>query len=63
MRKLTEHERSMIIYFHKERGDLTRWTEWRNVQPILERWHPELLKAIKDRDVAEKILDHVVDAL
>lgn len=63
IRRLTDEERCMLRYFHKERGDITRYVAWDELRPILERWHPELLKAHADLVAAERILDLVVKAL
>jgi len=60
VRDLTDEERSSLRYFHEEKGDVTRWTTWPELQPVLAAHHPELLKALQDLRAAEKILDLVV---
>ena len=61
-RKLTEEERRLIRYFYQEKGDITRWIASSDpeIQSIIEYWHPELMKAIRDVQIAERILGAVV---
>ena len=63
VRDLTDEERLSLRFLHKERGDLARYAGWQNLQPILARHHPELLKAYSDVIIAQRILDALVDDL
>jgi hypothetical protein len=63
IRDLTYEERRSIAYFHQEKGDVTRWAEWQDVQLILQEHHPELLKALRDVEIAEKTLDAIIRTL
>lgn len=63
IRQLTDEERNSLRFLHQERGGMERHVRWEEFQPILERWHPELLKAHRDLIVAQRILDILVESL
>ena len=53
-------------YFFK-RGDLDRWTSWKDQKPLIKAKHPELIDAIDRLEIAKKsvlvIYQHVMDEL
>lgn len=57
---LTQEELDMINHFHFDKGDITRWIGWEDTLPRVEVHHPHLLKAMKDVEIAERILNSVV---
>lgn len=60
---LTWEELDMINHFHFNKGDITQWKRWEDVLPRVEAHHPELLKAMKDVEIATRILNSVVRSL
>lgn len=60
--RLTQDDLNMVIYFHESYGDITRWIKWEERKPIVQRVHPELIKAMEDVKVAHRILNAVVDS-
>ena len=60
---LTEGDYNMVIYFWQEKGDITRWSSWEEKKPLFEKYHPELIKAMNDWTLAEKMLNLVIDSL
>lgn len=58
--KLTPEDREMIGYFHSTYGDVTRWTRWEKVLPIIREEYPELLVAMNHAQAAKFALDDVV---
>lgn len=58
--RLTNHDRRMIVYFHQDKGDVTRWSYWKRCLPAIESEYPELIKALRDYEAAKNILDLVI---
>lgn len=63
MNKLSDQDKAMIVYFWEEKGDLTRWCGWEEKKPLIEAEFPELIKALKDFEVAEKMISLVVRSI
>lgn len=65
MKKQSDHVVSgdimMIDHFLKERGDIERWTRWKERKPVIEKEFPELINAMVNLDIAEKTLNRIVD--
>lgn len=63
MTKVTNGDRRMIVYFQRDKGDITRWSFWKERLPAIEAEYPELIKALRDCEMAERILDLVLDKI
>jgi len=63
MEQVSDEELDMIRYFHKEKGDFTRYVEWEKLEPILRKSHPHLFDAIARLESAQKTLDAIIDSL
>ena len=61
--ELTEEDISMLKYFWEEKGDIERYTAFKELKPIIQEHHPELLKAWSDYKASIKIMDAVVNSL
>jgi hypothetical protein len=51
-----------LVYFWEEKGDVERFTGWRDMQPMLQQKYPEILKAWSDYKAARTILGDVLKA-
>ena len=60
---LTHQDINFVLYFHKERGDLSSGSYWDDKKEDFQKELPELVKAFNDVLIANKILDAVVDKL
>jgi len=60
---LTEEDRSMIAYFLTEKYDVTRWGQWEEKRPLVEKELPELIDALLRLEIAEKTLLAIVQTL
>ena len=63
MEKLSDQDKAMIVYFWEEKGDLTRWCSWEEKKPMVEEEFPELIKALKDFDIAKKMISLTVRSI
>lgn len=61
--KLTHRDLSMIEYFHKMKGDITRWAQWEEKKPLIKEEYPELIDALERVEIAEKTLNKIVDSI
>jgi len=59
--RLTADDYDAIEYFHREKGDITRWSRWEERKPIIREIHPELVDAIERLTAAERTLLAVVE--
>jgi hypothetical protein len=62
-RPLQDGDLEMIAYFHREKGDVTCWCDWDNVQDALLREHPAIVKAHNDYRMASAVLDAVIKGI
>lgn len=60
---LTEEDKSDIVYFWQEKGDLTRWCGWERAKPAVAQEYPEIIKAWEDYRAAVRTLNIVVKHL
>ncbi len=60
---ITDTDKRMICYFIKEKGDITRWSSWEDRKADIEAEYPELIAALEQLLVAERILDLVVEKI
>lgn len=60
---LTEEDKNMIVYFIKEKGDITRWCSWESKKQEIEEEFPELINALKQLEIAERTLNAIVNAI
>ncbi len=60
---LTQDDKDMITYFLTEKGNVERWTGWEKVKPDVEKELPELMHALKQLEIAEKILQAVIESI
>ena len=61
--KLTEEQISSIKYFWEGTGNLEIYVYFEELKPLIEKNHPELLKAWSDYKISAKILDAVIKSL
>ena len=59
--KLTDEDYSMLQYFWQEKGDVTRWSEWKEKKALFKVQHPELIDALNRYDSALRTLNIIVD--
>lgn len=57
---LTDEDKSDIVYFWREKGDLTRLCSWERIKPALAREYPEVLKAWEDYRTSIRTLNAVI---
>lgn len=62
-KELDEDDYNMINYFYFHKGDITRWASWEDKKPLFEKYHPELIDAIKRVESAEKTLKVIIKNL
>jgi hypothetical protein len=63
MEKLTDEQIDSLKYFWEEKGDLERYSEFKELIPQILEQYPELLKAWYDYKASIKIMDKVVKSL
>ena len=61
--KLTEEDKSSIVYFWEEKDDLERWSGWKKAKPAVAREYPEILKAWEDYKTSIRTMNAVVGQL
>ena len=59
--KLTNDDLNMIVYFHREKGDLTRWCDWENKKDQIKVEFPELIAAHDNLIVAKRTINAIVE--
>jgi len=47
-------------YFHKEKGDITRFCDWEKLKPLVRLEYPEVIAAMAALKVAERTLDAAI---
>lgn len=60
---ITDSDRNAIVYFIKEKGDITRWCDWKEKKEEIEKKYPELIAALKNVTIAERTLAAVVKTI
>lgn len=60
---ITDSDKRSILYFIREKRDITRWCDWRNKKDEIEREYPKLIKALKKIKKAEKKIDKVLSEI
>lgn len=60
---LTEEDISSAAYFIKEKGDITRWSNWEEKKPLFMRQHPGLIAALSRVEFAERELSQIINAM
>ena len=63
MIKLTEGDRNSIIYFIKEKNDITRWDEWETLKDTILEEYPDLQLALSLERAASIIMDRVLEEI
>jgi len=61
--KLTYDQIDSIKYFILEKGDIERWSGWKDAKPLVETEVPELIHALIQLTIAERTLRAVVNSL
>ncbi len=54
--KVTEEMRNQVLYFIKERGDVTRWTGWEENKGLILSEYPILMLALTQETLAEQVM-------
>ena len=57
--RVTQEDISMINYFIINKGDITRWVDWKFRKKIIQKEFPELIYALDKFEHAEKTLTRV----
>lgn len=60
-KKLTQYHYDQLYYWFFERGNLERWSEWEEVKPLFEAYHPELINALSLYENATKVLVETIE--
>lgn len=60
---VTEEDVLMVSYFLKEKGDITRWSSWKDRKKVILKKYPALGDAISRLASAEQTLKMVVDGM
>lgn len=60
---ITDTDRNMICYFIKEKGDITRWSNWLERKADIEAEYPELIVALASLTIAERTLRAIVESI
>jgi len=63
MGKLTEEEIRSIQHFWYDKGDLKRMSDFEELMPKIEAEYPEVLRAIKEAGIWEKVADTMVEKM
>ena len=63
MSKLTKENLKDLVYFWKFKGDLERFSNFKELKPLIEKEYPEILKAWNDYKTSIKILDAVINTI
>lgn len=63
LQKLTSEDKSSIQYFWEEKGDLTRWTGWKEKLDIIKSEYPELVRAVENLTIAERTISAIVKVI
>ena len=59
--RMTANDYNMLSFFHKEKGNLNRWSRLQDRMPIIKKFHPELAHAIEQVAISQKTLDALID--
>lgn len=62
-KKFTEGELDMLRHFWNEYEDLSRYSEWEELVPILERDYPEIISAWRSYNTAVYTLSAVLNGV
>lgn len=63
MKNLSDAQISMLRYYWENKGDIERYSEFKELIPQIQEQYPELLKAWYDYKASGKIMDAVVKSL
>jgi len=58
--KITDEDLDMVRYFWEEKGDVTRWVQWKEKLPLLRKQYPELVDAVDRYRIAVLTLSAVI---
>ncbi len=57
---VTDDDKRMICHFIREKGDITRWTDWEERKADIGVEYPELIAALDNLIIAERTLNAIV---
>ncbi len=60
---LSESDIDSLVYFWKEKRDLTRWVGWNERIGDIEKELPQLVYAVRQLEIMEKIIDAIIEGL
>ena len=60
---LTNEDIRMIQYFYLEKGDLTRWSQWEEKLPLIEKQFPGLVHVLRLIEGYEVMLREYIEGL
>jgi len=58
---ITDEQKRMVAYFWKEKGDVTRYVEWKEVEKNLKEEYPTLAFAFERYFIMEDIINSTLD--
>ena len=59
----TNEDRRMVVYFIRDKGDITRWTEWESRKSIICEAYPDLAFALTQRVTAYCLMNAALDRI
>ena len=63
MNQVTIEDLNTLRYFWEDKADITRWVGFEKLLPALEQEYPEILKAWKDYQTADRTLTAILRGL
>jgi len=57
---VTEDDKNMIDYFLNEKGDIERWSSWEDRKADIKAEYPELIYALNQVKIANRVLSAIV---
>ena len=60
---VTDEDRRMVVYFLREKDDITRWVHWEERKHVILRDYPFLGRALEDKLRAEQTLESVLGSI
>lgn len=60
---MTEQDRHDLVYFWTQKRDVTRWDGWETRKEVIRETNPEIVHAVEQIKMCERILDLAVKNL
>jgi len=59
--QLTLEDIRLFNYFYNDKGDLTKWSDWKRLKPIFRKEHPLLMGMIEDQELRETTIRTLIE--